>query len=108
MRYKQSNRYKDWYNCCTADRIKRDPEALYIRNFQAADLSGVLRCLQSCRYSHESTHNGYINAKDFALLPYIGRFGRGWIMVTHLTSYKVKFRYYILSKKEVNEHGKTN
>ena len=107
MRYKQTSRRKTWYECTTENTIKADPEALYIKNFETSNLSGVLRCLHECRYSHSSIHNGYINQKDLALLPYTGRFGKGWIMVQHLSSFKVQYYYYLL-QKEGKQHAKAN
>jgi len=49
-------------------------------------------------FSRSATHNGYLPAWYVAVIPYIGRWGCGWIIATPHTHDKVEYRYYIAEK----------
>lgn len=99
------SRNKPWYACTTKETIVKDADAHYYENGAGDYAPPLYDLLSALSYRHTSTHNGYIKASDTALLPYSGKFGEGYIFVTHHSPYRVLWKYFV---KERVKNGKAN
>ena len=98
-----------WSKNCTVNAIRATrgawlhtyPETIYGRaSIPAAQYDLLMR---GYHFHHESSHNGYLPKYAFAVIPYCGKYGNGYIIVIPDTKCKVKFRYFLTEQaKGVN------
>lgn len=60
------------------------------------------------RFPHkrESSRSGYLKQGVYALIPYTGRFGEGYILALPRTSSSVRCMYYLDHKQRGDDNGK--
>ena len=99
-----------WAKNCTITNIKATrgarlhgyPETLYGRATVVGAQYDLL--MRGYHFHHASTHNGYLPKYAFAVLPYCGKYGNGYIIVTPESNCKVNFRYFLTEcAKGVND-----
>lgn len=85
-----------WFKNCTPSNIRLDAVAAYYDSMEYYDVvRHYLIKMSNCPYYKSATHNGYLPKGAFAILPYYGRFGEGWIIATPHSHDKVNFDYHI-------------
>ena len=85
-----------WFKNCTPQNIKMDVVATYYDSMEYYEVvRHYLIKMSNCPYFKSATHNGYLPKGAFAILPYNGRYGEGWIIATPHSHDKVNFDYHI-------------
>lgn len=77
---------KPWYGCMTKNKIAQDPLSgfYYIEHGTGKDM--ILYVSNYYKYHgysvelRQTTRTGYMQPDSFAVLPYLGQWGKGWII----------------------------
>lgn len=95
---------KPWYPCITKNKVQEDDLSrwFYIEHGTSADvLNTMMTQYISLGYDIDlkmSARAGYIAKDAFAVMPYSGQWGRGWIIATGKTNSQVTATYVLLRK----------
>ena len=85
-----------WFKNCTPHTIKGAEQTAYYDSMEYYDVvRHYIINMSDCPYFKSATHNGYLPKGTFAILPYNGRYGEGWIIATPHSHDKVNFDYHI-------------
>ena len=99
----EMSKKKPWYNCLTKKTVYSDPlGGVYYDDNGGAQ--GVFEdiCRYYVRQGYEiyikvATRTGYLTPDTFAIVPYLGQWGRGWLIATHKAGSSVTATYIIIS-----------
>lgn len=94
---------RPWYKCLTQKTVFADPlgGVYYTDNggaqgvFEDMFRYYVQRGYEVC--IKVSTRTGYLRADTFAIVPYLGQWGRGWIIATHKEGSTVTATYILIN-----------
>lgn len=85
-----------WFKNCTPQNIRAADKTAYYDSMEYYDVvRHYIINMSNCPYYKSATHNGYLPKGAFAILPYYGRYGEGWIIATPHSHDKVNFDYHI-------------
>ena len=85
-----------WFKNCTPQNIRAADQTAYYDSMEYYDVvRHYIINMSNCPYFKSATHNGYLPKGAFAILPYFGRYGEGWIIATPHSHDKVNFDYHI-------------
>lgn len=102
--WEELSKVKPWYPCVTKNKVQEDNLSrwFYIEHGTSADvLNTMMTDYISLGYDIRlkmSVRAGYIPKDAFAVMPYSGQWGRGWIIATNNSSSQVTATYVILCK----------
>ena len=95
---------KKWYKCITKNTVSWDKlSGIYYNENGGSDSvrHSIIDYYEMHNYMvdiRESVRAGYLVKSCFAIMPYLGQWGRGWIMATHKYQSYVTI-YYILIRR---------
>lgn len=98
------SKVKPWYPCITKNKVQEDDLSrwFYIEHGTSTDvLNTIMTYYLSLGYDIDlkmSGRAGYIPRDSFAVMPYSGQWGRGWIIATSKTNSLVTVTYVLLRK----------
>lgn len=93
---------QSWYRCTTRQQLAKDRETgLYYNEYGSSDLMKecIIAHYESLGYHvriRTATRAGFLSAGVYAVMPYMGQWGRGWIIATGLTTSSVRYCYMLI------------
>lgn len=102
--WEELSKSKPWYPCITKNNVQKDDLSrwFYIEHGTSADVfNTIMSYYLSLGYDIDlkmSGRAGYISRDSFAVMPYSGQWGRGWIIATSKTNSLVTATYVLLRK----------
>ena len=102
--FEEFSKTKSWYLCCTKNKVLEDDLSrwYYIENCTSVDvMNTIMTEYISLGYDiviKMSSRAGYIPRDAFAVMPYSGQWGKGWIVATNKTSSQVAVTYLLIYK----------
>ena len=96
---------KEWYACITKKTVEADEmAALYYIEFGTSlemleEISTYYCSIGYQMHLRQKGRNGYLPKDCFAVLPYSGQWGKGWIIATHKDSVTVTILYALIENK---------
>lgn len=101
-RFMHLTKSNPWYRCTTRQKLAQDPETgLYYDEY------GDSRAMKDCIIHHyeclgytirirTATRTGFLPAGAYGVMPYMGQWGRGWIIATGLSASSVNYTYLLV------------
>lgn len=105
---------KSWYNCVTKNTIKEDDAAaLYYQEFGTSQemLQEIINYYGHIGYEvfiKTRSRNGYLAMDCFAVLPYSGQWGKGWIIASQRNKTTVDLTYILIGTRGGSPDGIAN
>ena len=96
---------KSWYGCVTKKTISQDDAAvLYFQEFGTIQemLQEIVNYYGHIGYEvfvKTRSRNGYLAMDTFAVMPYSGQWGRGWIIASQRDKTTVELTYILIGTK---------
>lgn len=93
---------RPWYKCTTRQQLAKDPETgLYYNDHGNSDMMKeyIISHYQSLGYNfriRSATRAGFLSSAMYAVMPYMGQWGRGWIIATGLSASSVNYCYILI------------
>ena len=100
-----------WYGIITKNKLEQDELCglYYIEHGTAQEMQeAIMGYYLDMGYAirlRRRCHNGYLPADCFGVLPYLGQWGKGWIVATHDSRSTVSITYIILLPKGGNSNA---
>lgn len=107
---------KAWYDCISKTNIDEEPHKMWIDRIPFFKVFDVLENYYGDKISivdRSAKRAGYIAENILLLLPYKGRWGAGWLVITNYSKTLVNVKYCLLKdgglngkEKEINRTAK--
>ncbi len=108
--WQQFGKEKPWYRCVTKNTIAEDPLAglYYEENGSSWDMViGIVGFYISLGYVTKircRSRAGYLSKECYGVMPYIGQWGRGWVISTAKTISTINMTYILISGGAAHGH----
>lgn len=108
--WQQFAKEKPWYHCITQKTIAADPLAglYYEENGSSREMvTGIVGFYMALGYEPEircRSRAGYLPVECYGVMPYLGQWGKGWIVSTQKTTSSVNMTYILIPGGAAHGH----